>query len=149
MPLRALPSVPLPLPPATAIALLEQAHEGLAEAERAAEPADRFAGAYLAALRASAAVLALRGRPHRGRARPTSVWVLLASMAPELREWAEFFAANSATRASVQAGVTRLVNPRTADDLVRQASEFLSLIDRILPGVQILPGDQILPGEQP
>jgi hypothetical protein len=124
--------VPLPLPPASAVALLKQAQDGLAEAERAAAPADRFATAHLSALRAAAAVLALRGRPHRGRAKPTSVWVLLTAVAPELREWAAFFASGSATRAAVQAGITRLVTQRSADDLVRQTGEFLLLIDRIM-----------------
>ncbi|PRY33994.1 SAV_6107 family HEPN domain-containing protein [Umezawaea tangerina] len=124
--------VPLPQPPAAAVELLEHAREGIAEAERADQAADRFAVAYLAALRAGAAVLALRGRPHRGRAKPTSVWVLLAGIAPELAEWAAFFASASSTRAAVQAGITRVVTARSADDLVRQAAQFTALVDRIM-----------------
>jgi HEPN domain-containing protein len=124
--------VPLPLPPVAAVELLTQAKEGIAEAEREADAAQRFATAYLAALRAAAAVLALRGRPHRGRAKPMSVWVLLTSIAPELKEWAAFFASASATRAAVQAGITRLVTTRAADDLVRQADQFIQLIDKIM-----------------
>src|SRR5438132_9025488 len=96
--------------PPSALRLLTEAEQGLADAERETDPGRRFAAAYLCALRASAAVLALRGRPHRGRSRPTSVWTLLASVAPEFREWAAFFAAGSATRASVQAGITRAVS---------------------------------------
>ncbi len=92
------PAFPIPLPPASALALLQQARDSLAEAERTPEPPERFAVAYLAALRAAAAVLALRGRPHRGRSRPTSAWVLLAAIAPEMREWAAFFAAEDITR---------------------------------------------------
>jgi HEPN superfamily protein len=106
--------------------LFEQARQGLLDAEYAVRPLDRYAQAHLAALRAAAAVLAAHARP-RGRARPTSVWVLLATVAPELAEWSKFFAASSATRAAAEAGVTRLVTARDADDLVRQAGEFLTL----------------------
>jgi hypothetical protein len=63
-----------------------------------------------------------------------SVWTLLASVAPELREWAAFFASCSATRASVQAGITRAVTPRSADDLVRQVDQFLDLVSRAIHG---------------
>jgi hypothetical protein len=124
--------IPLPLPPASAVTLLRQARECLAEAGRDPSPATRFATAYLAAMRAAAAVLAARGRPHRGRAKPTSVWVLLSSLAPELREWAAFFAESSATRAAVLAGITRQVTQRAADDLVRQAAQFTELVDEIM-----------------
>ncbi|MEU5692666.1 SAV_6107 family HEPN domain-containing protein [Actinosynnema sp. NPDC020468] len=124
--------VPLPLPPASAVELLHQAVRCVAEAHREPEPAQRFAAAYLAGLRAAAAVLAVRGRPHRGRAKPTSVWVLLPGLAPELREWATFFASCSAARALVLAGVTRHVTPREADDLVRQAEQFTGLVDAIV-----------------
>ncbi|GLY54321.1 SAV_6107 family HEPN domain-containing protein [Lentzea sp. NBRC 102530] len=124
--------LPLSLPPASALALLRQAHDSLAEAERAPEASERFATAYLAALRAAAAVLALRGRPHRGRSRPTSAWVLLTAIAPELGEWAAFFASWSSTRAAVLAGITRHVDARTADDLVRQTAQFVTLVDRVM-----------------
>jgi hypothetical protein len=123
-----------PTAPASALRLLAEAEQGLAEAEHEPNPGYRFATAYLCALRAAAAMLALRGRPHRGRSRPTSVWTLLASVAPELREWAAFFAASSATRASVQAGITRTVSARAADDLVRQTSQFIGLVRRAIRG---------------
>ncbi|MFD9702218.1 SAV_6107 family HEPN domain-containing protein [Lentzea sp. NPDC059081] len=127
---------PIPLPPTSALALLRQARDSLAESERAQDPSERFATAYLAALRAAAAVLALRGRPHRGRSRPTSAWVLLASMAPEMSEWATFFASWSSTRAAVLAGITRYVNARTADDLVRQTEQFVMLVERVMNEAQ-------------
>jgi hypothetical protein len=123
-----------PTAPASALRLLTEAEQGLTEAEHETNPAHRFAAAYLCALRAAAAMLALRGRPHRGRARPTSVWTLLTAVAPELREWAAFFATGSATRASVQAGITRAVSPRAADDLVRQAGQFVGLVGRAIRG---------------
>lgn len=123
------PRVPGPTSaPASAVALLGQARRALAEAEAATEPAERYATAHLAALRAAAAVLAVRAKPERRRTRPTSVWVLLTAAAPEFAEWASFFAAGSRIRAAVQAGVTRLVSTRDADDLVRQTGQFLELV---------------------
>lgn len=117
----------------SAMVLLEQSRHSLVDAECAADPADRYVGAHLAALRAAAAVLAARGRP-RGRARPTSAWTLLPGVAPELAEWATFFAAGSATRIAAQAGVTRTVTSRDADDLVRQTGQFLVLVERVVGG---------------
>ena len=40
---------------------------------------------------------------------------------------AAFFAAASATRAAVEAGIPRLVTDRDADDMVRQAGQFLTI----------------------
>lgn len=117
-------------PPASAVALLNQARQGLIDAEHAAEPAERYATAHLAALRAAAAVLAVRAKPEPRRSRPASVWVLLANAAPEFAEWAAFFAAGSRVRAAVQAGVTRLVSARDADDLLRQTGQFIQLVER-------------------
>lgn len=125
-----------PAPPAAA-ALLAQARRGLAEAEAEREPAERFIGAYLAALRGAAAVLSARGRPHRGRARPASGWVLLDSVAPELREWSAFFASNSATRAAAQAGITGKVTEASAADLLRASALFLELVRRVVHGQPI------------
>lgn len=118
-----------PVAPA-ALALLAQARRGLAEAERQAEPVDRFTASYTSALRAAAAVLAARGRPHRGRSRPTSVWTLLPAAAPELAEWSAFFAAHSALQAAAQAGISRRISLRAADDLLRQAGQFVELAHR-------------------
>ncbi len=117
-----------------ALGLLGQARRALTDAEFAAHPVDRYAGAHLAALRAAAAVLAVRAQPARRASRPTSVWAVLAAVAPELGEWAGFFAAGSATRSAAQAGVTRLVSRRDADDLVRQAGQFIALTERAVLG---------------
>ncbi|MGK3207358.1 SAV_6107 family HEPN domain-containing protein [Amycolatopsis sp. MEPSY49] len=125
-----------PAPPVAA-GLLAQARRGLAEAERETDPVERFVGAYLAALRGAAAVLAARGRPHRGRARPASTWMLLDSVAPELREWSAFFASNSAARAAAQAGITGKVTAESADGLVRAATPFLELVRRLVHGLPI------------
>lgn len=124
----------VPAAPPSALGLLAQAEQGLTSAVRQPQPAARFAEAYLCALRAAAALLAARGRPHRGRSKPTSVWTLLSSVAPEMREWAAFFASCSTTRAAVQAGITSRVGPRAADDLVRQSGQFIALVHRAVHG---------------
>jgi hypothetical protein len=119
--------------PSAAGALFEQARRALLDAEYSAHPVDRYAQAHLAALRAAAAVLAARARPRR-RSRPTSAWVLLATVAPELAEWSAYFATTSATRSAAEAGVRRLVTTRDADDLVRKAGEFLTLAQHAASG---------------
>jgi HEPN superfamily protein len=119
--------------PSAAGALFEQARRALLDAEYSTHPVDRYAQAHLAALRAAAAVLAARARPRR-RSRPTSAWVLLATIAPELAEWSAYFATTSATRSAAEAGVRRLVTTRDADDLVRQAGEFLTLAQHAASG---------------
>ena len=131
------------LPVSTLLAL---ARHGLVEACGAATPGERYAAAHLAALRGAAAVLACRARPVAGgpaarrRARPTSAWVLLAAVAPELTEWAAFFAAGAAKRAAAEAGLPSAVTAREADDLVRDVEAFLSMVESLLG----LPGSQLL-----
>ncbi|MBV9846048.1 MAG: hypothetical protein JOZ47_13380 [Kutzneria sp.] len=138
LPVLAVPSrrrMPSPASSPSALALLAQARQGLRAAEAEPDAAERFVQAHLSALRGAAAVLAQRGRPHRTRTRPTSAWVLLSAIAPEFAEWAAFFQACSATRTAIEAGITRFVTPRAADDLVRQAGQFLVLVDRVVHGV--------------
>jgi hypothetical protein len=124
---------PRPAPtPRTALSLLRQAAAGLAEAHRDDDPLRRYPAAYLAALRAAAAVLAVRAEPApRGAGR--NVWDLLTRVAPELGEWAAFFASCSATRAAAEAGIERLVSRRDADDLLRQAEQFVALVGASVP----------------
>jgi hypothetical protein len=125
----------LPLPPAlpaAAAGLLDQAHRGLAEAARAVDHRERYATAHLGALRAAAAVLAARTRPEAARRRPRSAWVLLGQVAPELGEWATFFAAGAAKRAAAEAGLSRAVTEREADDLVRDVGTFLAVVENCL-----------------
>ena len=112
--------------PPTVRALIEQARQALLDAEYTPHPVERYVQAHLAALRAASAVLAARARPRR-RAAPTSAWTLLSTVAPELAEWAAFFAATSVTRAAAEAGGRRLVTHRDADDMVRQSGQFLAL----------------------
>ncbi|MDT7537252.1 MAG: hypothetical protein QOI82_837 [Actinomycetota bacterium] len=120
-----------PLPAGTLLAL---ARRGLVEASSTDRPGERYATAHLAALRAAAAVLACRARPagNPRRSRPTSAWVLLANVAPELAEWAGFFAAGARKRAAAEAGLPSAVTPREADDLVRDAETFLAVVETTL-----------------
>ena len=78
-----------------ALGLLRQAGDGLAEAHREADPLLRYPAAYLAALRAAAAVLAVR--------------------------------------AAAEAGIARLVGRRDADDLLRQAEQFVGIVRGVVP----------------
>ena len=63
----------------TALALLESARHGLANAAGETSPAGRYVAAHLAALRAAAAIVAARPAPGTGRRKkgPSSVWELL------------------------------------------------------------------------
>jgi hypothetical protein len=136
------PQLAGPVGPA-AVSLLEQARHGLQEAAATPAAADRYAGAHLAALRAAAAVLAARAQatdPRLRRRRPTSAWVLLTAVAPELGEWAAFFAAGAGKRAAAEAGVERAVTSRDADDLVRDVETFVALVETTLG---LLPGPRL------
>ncbi|HEY3001279.1 MAG TPA: SAV_6107 family HEPN domain-containing protein [Kribbellaceae bacterium] len=117
----------------TAATDLARASEALAEAEESRDHLIRYASAHVAALRAAAAVLAVRAKPTPSR-RPVqrNVWVLLAKVAPELGEWAAFFAAGAPKRAAAEAGLTRAVTEREADDLLRDATTFVELVERSL-----------------
>ena len=125
------PTVPAHmLPHRTPAQLLVLARAGLAEAALTRPDGLRYATAHLAALRAAAAMLALRARPAPiGRNRVTSVWVLLVMVAPELGEWASFFAAGATKRAAAEAGIPRVVTAREADDLLRAAEQFVAVVE--------------------
>ena len=116
-----------------ALGLLRQAAEGLTEAHRHDDPLLRYPAAYLAALRGAAAVLAVRTTPQPRRGATRNAWLLLGDVAPELAEWAAFFAACAATRAAAEAGIARLVGQRDADDLLRQAEQFVGIVGDSIP----------------
>ena len=117
----------------TALALLESARQGLANAEGETSPGGRYVAAHLAALRAAAAIVAARPAAGTGRRRgPRSVWELLPKVEPALAEWAAFFAAGAGKRAAAEAGLPRAVSSREADDLLRDAETFLSLAEEAL-----------------
>lgn len=116
-----------------ALGLLRQACDGIAEGYREPDPLLRYPAAYLAALRAGAAVLAVRARPRPRRGGSRSVWQLLTEVAPELAEWAGYFASCSDVRSAAEAGIARLVSRREADDLLRQAEQFVEIVQGMVP----------------
>ncbi len=127
--------------PASTHSYLSRSAESLSEAVQARDVPTRYASAHVAALRAAAALLAARARPApTSRRRPQrNAWVLLADVAPELAEWAAFFAAGAAKRAAAEAGSTRAVTEREADDLLRDADRFLGVIEGALGLVPHVP----------
>ncbi|MFG2821025.1 SAV_6107 family HEPN domain-containing protein [Kitasatospora sp. NPDC048365] len=147
------PAGPLPLPvarergsdvhpvlrragaPPAAVDLLRQAHRTLIRARGCEDPLERYATAHLAALRTTAAVLAVRGRPERNPRRRQAIrsaWELLPEVAPELAEWAAYFAAGARRRAAAEAGIAGSASARDADDLIRNTALFLRIVDRLL-----------------
>jgi hypothetical protein len=124
---------------------MAHARANLAEAATATRAGDRYRAAHLGALRAAAAVVAAgsvrAGAPRPGR-RLQNVWDLLARTAPELGEWAHFFAHGARARAAIEAGLPHVVTDREADDLLRDAETFVDLVtDRLgLPRQRSLAG---------
>jgi hypothetical protein len=126
---------------AAVVALLERSREGLRTSAAELDARARWSGAHLAALRAATAVLAVRGRPGPARSRPRSVWQVLPRLAPELTEWAGFLG-------SLQRLPERTADrddARAADDLLRDAEQFLREVTRVLS----LPWRPVLPDVVP
>jgi SAV_6107-like HEPN len=122
--------------PAPALTSLARAREALDQAAAAVNAGERYARAHVAALRATAAVLTVRTRPS-SRGRQRNAWALLTQVAPEFTEWAAFFAAGATKRAAAEAGLSRAVTEREADDLLRDSERFLHLVES---AVGVLPG---------
>ena len=116
----------------TVLSMLQSARRGLAEAADESSPGARYVTAHLAALRAAAAVVAARGEPRTRRRKPHSVWELLPQVEPTLAEWAAFFAAGASKRAAAEAGLSRAATAHEADDLLRDAEIFLSVVETAL-----------------
>ncbi|MGH3497513.1 MAG: SAV_6107 family HEPN domain-containing protein [Nocardioidaceae bacterium] len=116
---------------AAACGCLDQADQALAEARATVEHTRRYSCAHVAALRAAAAVLAVRAQPRAIRGQ-RNAWVLLSRVAPELGEWAAFFAAGAAKRSAADAGRSRAVTTREADDLIRAADQFIHVVEHVL-----------------
>ena len=113
---------------APALALLEQSRQCLADAYAAELAAARFVASQDAAMRAAAALVAgQRGLGRRGRGSYQDLWPLLAAHAPELGEWADFFALAAVRRQEVESHTVR-VSVREADDLLRAAETFVDLV---------------------
>ena len=101
--------------------LFDDVAAALAAAEDAVRPAERYLAAHRAALRVAAGVLARRRPRLRER---VGLWTVVARVAPELAEWAEYFAMIQLKVQAVEAGAVGLVSTREADDLVRDAHAF-------------------------
>lgn len=106
--------------------LFDLASQDLVLAAAAPAPHQRFVAAQLAALRAGAAVVAVRA-PGSKRGKAVNVWDLLAHEAPQLAEWAAFFQAGAARGQLVVSGFA-IVSSREADDLLRDAVTFVQLV---------------------
>jgi len=109
--------------------LLERSRTTREAACRTSDASERYRDAHLGALRAAAALVAARSMP-TPRTRPRSVWQVLPGVAPELGEWAVFFAACSVHRSIVDRGGH--ISAREADDLLRQAEMFLEIVQDLL-----------------
>jgi len=122
--------------------LLNDAARDLMLAELATRATDRYAAAHLAALRSAAAVLAARsGSPEtwqpvcgarNGRRRPASAWDQLRAAAPELTDWADYFAAGAGKRSAAAAGLSSAVSAEEAEIHYRDAGAFLGLVRALL-----------------
>jgi hypothetical protein len=132
------------LPQRTPPELLAMARAGLAEAAVTRPVGLRYATAHLAALRAAAAIVAARAVPKSGvrRSRPTSLWVLVPQVAPELSDWCAMFAAGATKRAAAEAGVRCGVSAAEADGLCARAADFVAV-------VAVLLGETTAPVESP
>ena len=89
-----------------------------------------------------------RSGPALGPTRPTNAWVLLAEVAPELADWASYFAAGASKRAAIESGATQVVTAargrrpgagrrRVPDDgrgLSRRVHRRAGKLDRSRPG---------------
>jgi len=128
---------------AACLDLIDRSRGSLLLACRAGDSAERYLESHLGALRAAAALLAVRSTA-TGRSRPRSVWDVLPVVAPELSEWAAFFAGSARRRVVIQRGGAP--TPREADDLLRQAEVFLEIVQDLIgvPRADPLP-DYIAP----
>jgi hypothetical protein len=133
-----------------ALELVERARADLLEACHTRGVAERYLQSQLGAMRAAAALVSARAGGER-QSGPQSLWDLLPAVAPELTEWAEFFAVTTArTLRPGSPGRTTMagapVSAREADDLLRQAETFVELVCRSL-GLPAAPphGDVLVP----
>lgn len=112
----------------TAVAgLLESAVRDLSDASASPDPGERYVYAHLAALRAAAALVAVRSRQER-LPRPDrlrSVWELLARTAPEFASQASVLAVAAHKREAAEAGLPHAVTSQEADVLLGEAKVLL------------------------
>jgi hypothetical protein len=145
LPAAAAPAAAAPPVSAEALALLARADAELLAGQFAPETSDRFVHAHLAAIRAAAAVLAVRGRPGR-RSAARTVWEMLTRVAPELETWAAFFAGAAALRSRVEAGRRDLVTDDRAESALAAAEDFRDAVEVVLGAATAVP---LRPGRRP
>jgi hypothetical protein len=117
-----------PRPYARARMLLRRADAILGDAAGAPSAADRFLESYVAALRGAGALLdAVDPVPKRGASR--SAWVRMQVAAPDFTEWAAYFSAYSALRASIEAGSADRLDEAEADEFFLQVGRFLHRVE--------------------
>lgn len=116
---------------AEALALLARSDAELLAAQFAPEASERFVHAHLAAIRAAAAVLAVRGRPGR-RSATRTVWEMLSGVSPELETWAAYFAAGAGLRSRIEAGRRELVDGGRAETALAAAEDFRDAVELVL-----------------
>lgn len=117
--------------PDTARELLARSDAELVAAASSRAPAEAFRHAHLAALRAGAALLAVRGRPGP-RARARTVWDMVSVVAPELAPFAAYFAGNAAARSAVEAGRADAVDADRAARAAAAAEDFQAAVRRLV-----------------
>jgi hypothetical protein len=117
--------------PQTAVDLLRRADAELLAAQFSTAPDETFTHAHLAALRAAAAVLAVRGRP-TGRRAPRTAWDMLTAVAPEAAGWSAYFAAGAPVRRALEAGRFDAVDAEHAEATLCAAEDFLDEVRTLL-----------------
>ena len=123
--------------PASVESLLSQAKTTWAEAVLEPRAAEKYRSAHLAALRAAAAVLALRARPAAAGPPPADqrLGAARGGRARNCPNGPPTSPTAPARRAAIEAGVTSVVSERDADDLLRAAGEFIAIVERMVGGL--------------
>ena len=130
--------------PSAAAELLQSALQCMRYAERVADANLRFSLAHRSALRCVAAVLAVSASAApigagSAMSRPQNAWMLARTVAPELSEWADYYASATPMRQAAESG-SPVITDRMADDAVRDASQFMWEVAAVVARVAHRPG---------
>lgn len=114
--------------------LLERADALFDSASAITDSAERYRQFYLAGLRGAGAVLAVReaGLSPRSRRGSPNAWRRLRTMAPELADAADYFAARSTVRTDIESGRIREVDPAACAEIRRAAADLLDLAEALI-----------------